>query len=47
LAFFENPNQLPFEIARNPIGFMTLGERGSHAFKNKSNEFIIAIVWKF
>ena len=48
LSFFENPNQLPFEIARTywiydvPGGEM----RGGHAFK-ENNEFIIALSGSF
>ncbi|CAM4360647.1 sugar 3,4-ketoisomerase [Gillisia limnaea] len=48
LSFFENSNQIPFDIKRTywiydvPGGEM----RGSHAFK-KSNEFIIALSGSF
>ena len=48
LSFFENSNQIPFDIKRTylinnvPGG----GERGGHAFK-KSQEFIIALSGSF
>ena len=48
LSFFENPRQLPFEIARTywiydvPGGEM----RGSHAFKEQQ-EFIVALSGSF
>jgi len=48
LSFFENPNQLPFDIARTywvydvPGGEM----RGSHAFKQQQ-EFIVALSGSF
>ena len=48
LSFFENNNQIPFEIIRTYwIYDVPGGEiRGSHAFKN-SNEFIIALSGSF
>jgi oxalate decarboxylase/phosphoglucose isomerase-like protein (cupin superfamily) len=48
LSFFENGNQIPFEIKRTYwIYDVPGGEvRGSHAFK-KSNEFIIALSGSF
>lgn len=48
LSFFENSNQIPFDIKRTYwIYDVPGGEiRGSHAFKN-SNEFIIAISGSF
>jgi oxalate decarboxylase/phosphoglucose isomerase-like protein (cupin superfamily) len=48
LSFFENPGQLPFEIARTYwIYDVPGGEvRGSHAFK-KQQEFIIALSGSF
>jgi len=48
LSFFENGNQIPFDIERTywiydvPVGEL----RGSHAFK-KSREFIIALSGSF
>ena len=44
LSFFENPNQLPFQIARTYwIYDVPGGEiRGSHAFKEQQ-EFIVAL----
>lgn len=48
LSFFENSNQIPFDIKRTYwIYDVPGGEiRGSHAFK-KSNEFIIALSGSF
>lgn len=48
LSFFENSNQIPFEIARTYwIYDVPGGEvRGSHAFKD-SHEFIIALSGSF
>lgn len=48
LSFFENKNQIPFDIVRTYwIYDVPGGEiRGSHAFKN-SNEFIIALSGSF
>ncbi len=48
LSFFENPRQLPFEIARTYwIYDVPGGEiRGSHAFKEQS-EFIVALAGSF
>lgn len=48
LSFFENTNQIPFEIKRTYwIYDVPGGEiRGSHAFK-KSHEFIIALSGSF
>lgn len=48
LSFFENPNQLPFAIARTYwIYDVPGGEiRGSHAFKEQ-NEFIVALSGSF
>lgn len=48
LSFFENNNQIPFEIKRSYwIYDVPGGEfRGSHAFKN-SKEFIIALSGSF
>jgi oxalate decarboxylase/phosphoglucose isomerase-like protein (cupin superfamily) len=48
LSFFENSNQIPFEIKRTYwIYDVPGGEiRGSHAFK-ESNEFIIALSGSF
>lgn len=44
LSFFENPNQLPFEIARTYWIYDVPGgeTRGGHAFK-KQQEFIVAL----
>tara|TARA_B110000902_G_scaffold258605_1_gene328614 strand:- start:169 stop:579 length:411 start_codon:yes stop_codon:yes gene_type:complete len=48
LSFFENSNQIPFDIKRTYwIYDVPAGElRGSHAFK-KSHEFIIALSGSF
>jgi dTDP-4-dehydrorhamnose 3,5-epimerase-like enzyme len=48
LSFFENPNQLPFEIARTYwIYDVPGGEvRGSHAFREQQ-EFIVALSGSF
>ena len=48
LSFFENSNQIPFDIKRTYwIYDVPGGElRGSHAFK-KSHEFIIALSGSF
>lgn len=48
LSFFENPNQLPFEIARTYWIYDVPGgeTRGSHAFKEQQ-EFIIALSGSF
>lgn len=48
LSFFENSNQIPFDIKRNYwIYDVPCGElRGSHAFR-KSEEFIVALSGSF
>lgn len=48
LSFFENPNQLPFEIARTYWIYDVPGGdvRGSHAFKEQQ-EFIVALSGSF
>lgn len=48
LSFFENPNQLPFEIARTYWIYDVPGgeNRGSHAFKEQQ-EFIVALSGSF
>lgn len=48
LSFFENPRQLPFEIARTYWIYDVPGgeTRGSHAFKEQQ-EFIIALSGSF
>ncbi|MCZ2085291.1 MAG: FdtA/QdtA family cupin domain-containing protein [Flavobacteriales bacterium] len=48
LSFFENPNQLPFEIARTYWIYDVPGgeTRGSHAFKEQQ-EFIVALSGSF
>lgn len=48
LSFFENPKQLPFEIARTYWIYDVPGgeTRGSHAFKEQ-HEFIIALSGSF
>ena len=48
LSFFENPSQLPFEIARTYWIYDVPGgeTRGSHAFKEQQ-EFIIALSGSF
>ena len=48
LSFFENSNQIPFDIKRTYWIYDVPGgqERGSHAFKN-SNEFIVALSGSF
>lgn len=48
LSFFENPNQLPFKIARTYWIYDVPGgeKRGSHAFKEQQ-EFIIALSGSF
>lgn len=48
LSFFENPNQLPFSIARTYWIYDVPGgeTRGSHAFKEQQ-EFIVALSGSF
>lgn len=48
LSFFENPRQLPFEIARTYWIYDVPGgeSRGSHAFKEQ-REFIVALSGSF
>lgn len=48
LSFFENPKQLPFEIARTYWIYDVPGgeTRGSHAFKEQK-EFIVALSGSF
>ncbi len=48
LSFFENPKQLPFEIARTYWIYDVPGgeTRGSHAFKEQ-HEFIVALSGSF
>lgn len=48
LSFFENPKQLPFEIARTYWIYDVPGgeTRGSHAFKEQQ-EFIVALSGSF
>ncbi len=48
LSFFENPRQLPFEIARTYWIYDVPGgeTRGSHAFKEQQ-EFIVALSGSF
>tara|TARA_B110000238_G_C15933248_1_gene355692 strand:- start:276 stop:680 length:405 start_codon:yes stop_codon:yes gene_type:complete len=48
LSFFENSNQIPFDIKRTYWIYDVPGgeQRGSHAFK-KSHEFIIALSGSF
>lgn len=48
LSFFENPQQLPFEIARTYWIYDVPGgeTRGSHAFKEQQ-EFIVALSGSF
>lgn len=48
LSFFENPSQLPFEIARTYWIYDVPGgeTRGSHAFKEQQ-EFIVALSGSF
>lgn len=48
LSFFENPNQIPFEIVRTYWIYDVPGgeNRGSHAFKEQQ-EFIIALSGSF
>jgi len=48
LSFFENSNQIPFDIKRTYWIYDVPGgeERGSHAFK-KSHEFIVALSGSF
>jgi|TARA_B110000902_G_C14282813_1_gene577614 oxalate decarboxylase/phosphoglucose isomerase-like protein (cupin superfamily) len=48
LSFFENKNQIPFDIKRTYWIYDVPGgqERGSHAFR-KSHEFIVALSGSF
>jgi oxalate decarboxylase/phosphoglucose isomerase-like protein (cupin superfamily) len=48
LSFFENSNQIPFDIKRTYWIYDVPGgeQRGSHAFK-KSHEFIVALSGSF
>ena len=48
LSFFENPNQIPFEIARTYWIYDVPGgeTRGSHAFKEQQ-EFVVALSGSF